>query len=223
MKTLNALLSALVLAAAGHGALADEGFVEQNGPLLGQTTTDCTASPFPGDGPRPVIEGGRATLLRTPEGITALVTMPTPMSGTYCYPPATLALNPAAGPAVPGHPEAFSLWAIYFNNPGACLNGACSVADVLGPNCANALGGAVKLGGHVVGGSELHLSGHLSVGHGPLSPFGCSPFVNVEGAAIHLAVAPHGLMNPALMPAQIQEPPGGGPGYWYPAVFDPVD
>jgi hypothetical protein len=163
-------------------------------------------------------------LQRGPNGITASVSMPTPAPGTYCYPPATLAFDPGAGPAVPGHPEAFSLWAIYFNAPENCSDGECGVDDVLVPeNCAEALGGAVPLGGHIVGGPVLHLSGHLSVGDGPLGALGCAPLIDVDGAEVHLAVAPHGLLMPKLMPEMITTPPGGGPGYWFPAEFEGLE
>ena len=222
MKNWKTFLSMCSLIAVSGYARAD-GVIEQEAPLMGQTSTNCASVPLPGGGPRPVLAGATAELLRTPTGVTALVRLPTPTPGSYCYPPATLAFDPAAGPAVPGHPEAFSLWGIYFNNPSACGSGGCSAADVLGPNCVNAQAGAVKLGGHIAGGGTLRLSGHLQRGEGPLGPLGCAPLTNVLGAEIHIAVAPHGMLNPALLPDQISTPPGGGPGYWLPAVFPPVD
>jgi len=225
MKISKILLPSALLIAVAHQAAA-EGATKQEGPIMGQTSMDC-GSPLPGGGPRPVIDGASATLLRGPNGITASVSMPTPVSGSYCYPPATLLFDPAAGPAVAGHPEAFSLWGIYFNAPAQCLGGECSVADVLGPNCANAQAGAVQLSGHIVGGRLLHMTGHLSVGEGPLAgpglTLGCAPLLDADGAEVHLAVAPHGLLMPHLMPEMIETPPGGGPGYWFPSVFEGVD
>jgi len=220
MKTWNVLIPSLLLAVAGQQAAA-QGVTTQTGPVLGQTSMDCSS--VPGAGDRPVIDGASARLQRTKNGITASFSMPTPVPGSYCYPPATLVLDASAGPAVPGHPEAFSFWAIYFNNPEACLGGECSVADVLGPNCVNVLAGAVKLAGHVVGGPTLHTSGHLSVGEGPLTPFGCAPLLDPQGAEIHLAMAPHGMLRPDLLPDLISTPPGGGPGYWMPSVFEGLD
>ena len=219
-KNLQRLAAALAGALLSVTALAD-GVYEQPAPVLGQTSANC-AAPLPGGGPRPVIADGAASLIRTANGITAFLTMPTPQPGGYCYPPATLATNPAAGPAVPGFPEAFSFWGIYFNNPENCLPGGCSALDVLGPNCPNVGAGAVKLGGHVSGGGKLQLSGHLSVGDGPLGSLGCAPLTDVLGAEIHVAVGPHGMLQPNLLPAQIGVPPGGGPGYWFPAIFLPV-
>lgn len=223
---MNKSITRCVIAAAlllGFGPAAHaEGVVEQSAAVSGQTSDDCSM-PLPPGGPRPVMDDASATVLRTPNGFTASVSMPTPASGTYCYPPANLAFNPAAGPAVPGHPEVFSLWGIYFNNPENCLGEECSVADVLGPNCVNAEAGAVNLAGHVTGNGTLHLSGHVSVGDGPLGPLGCAPFWNVLGSDIHLAVAPHGMLVPELMPAPIQTPPGGGPGYWYASAVDAVE
>ena len=220
MKTPLILVAAALLLLAHHTTNA-EGTVVQFGEVHGQTSTDCSSVP-PG-GARPVVEGASATLRRGPNGVTASVSMPTPQPGSYCYPPATLAFNPAAGPAVPGHPEAFSLWAIYFNAPENCGGGECSVADVLGPNCANAQAGAVQLAGHIVGGPVLHLTGQVSVGDGPLGPLGCASFENTEESEVHLAVAPHGLLMPELLPDLITTPPGGGPGYWFPSIFLPID
>jgi len=222
MKICKCLITSLLLVTCVQYAAA-QGVKKQDGPILGQTTMDCSTSPFPGGGPRPVVDGATATVFRTPNGITATASMPTPVPGSYCYPPATLAFDPAAGPAVPGFPEAFSFWGIYFNNPDQCLPGGCSALDVLGPNCVNAQAGAVQLGGHIVGGPRLELAGHLSVGHGPLGPLGCAPLTNVEGADIHLAIAPHGMLNPELLPDMIEVPPGGGPGYWFPSVFEGSD
>lgn len=209
------LLTATLQAVAG-------GATKQEQPVYGQTSTDCSVV-LPFEGNRPQIEDGSALLIRTANGVTAIVSMPTPATGTYCYPPATLATNSAAGPAVPGYPEVFTLWFIYFNNPAGCAPSGCGVPDVLGANCVNAQAGAMKLAGHVTGGGNLQLSGHASKGDGPLGALGCAAFTNIEGAEIHLAVAPHGVLQPSLMPALIQVPPGGGPGYWYPAVFGPIN
>ena len=203
------------------GAVFAAGAERQVAPLLGQTSDNC-AAPLPGSGPRPMIEGGSATVIRTDTGFTAFVSLPTPAPGTYCYPPAALATDPSAGPAVPGHPEAFSLWGIYFNNPENCLPGGCSAMDVLGPNCVNAQAGAVKLSGHMASNGTLQLSGHLSVGDGPLGALGCAPLTDPYGSELHIAVGPHGALQPALLPTLISVPPGGGPGYWFPAVFLPL-
>jgi len=223
MKRWTILLFSALLATSGyHGAVAD-GVTEQSADVMGQTSTDCSVVPLPFEAERPTIDGASAALQRGPNGITASLSMPTPMSGSYCYPPATLVFDPAAGPAVPGFPEAFSLWGIYFNHPENCSDGVCGVDDVLGPNCPNVQAGAVKLGGHIVGGKLLHLSGHLAAGEGPLGPLGCAPLIDVSGAEVHLAVAPHGMLMPHLLPAMISTPPGGGPGYWFPAVFEGID
>ena len=220
-KTILALAAALVSVAIGAQVMAN-GAIKQPADVLGQTSSDCSM-PLPGGGPRPVIDDAAATLIRTATGVTAMLSMPVPMSGTYCYPPATLATNPAAGPAVPGHPEAFSLWGIYFNNPENCLPGGCSAADVLGPNCPNVQAGAINLGGRMASDGTLQLSGHLSVGEGPLGALGCAPLIDSIGSEIHLAVGPHGMLQPDLLPTQIGVPPGGGPGYWFPAIFLPAD
>lgn len=218
MNTGSKLLAGAMLCALAPLAAADKKTTTHEQAILGQTSTDCSVA-LPGSGNRPEVPDSSATLRRTPNGVMASVSMPTPLPGTYCYPPVTVSTDPAAGPAVPGHPEAWSLWGIYFNNPEQCMNGQCSAADVLGPNCENAQAGAVALGGHIVGGKVLHISGHLSAGDGPLGALGCAALTNVEGGEIHLAVAPHGMLQPHLMPTMIGVPPGGGPGYWFPSVF----
>ena len=40
-------------------------------------------------------------------------------------------------------------------------------------------------------------------------------------AEIHLAVAPHGALDPALLPGSISTP-NGGPGQWWLALFGPA-
>jgi hypothetical protein len=221
MKILLSLLAGFMLGITGPSASAG-GSTQQEGPVLGQTSMNCLQA-LPGEGTRYEVDDSSATLRRTKNGVTASVSMPTPLPGTYCYPPAAISTDPSAGPAVAGFPEAWSLWGIYFNNPEQCLEGGCSAADVLGSNCENAQAGAVQLGGHITGGRMLHISGHLSKGHGPLGALGCAPLTNIDGAEIHLAVAPHGMLRPDLMPTLIEVPPGGGPGYWFPSVFPGID
>lgn len=223
MRNWKKMSCGLLLLAAGFGTAVAGGVFNQTEKVMGQTSDDCSM-PLPFSGDRPVIEGASARLQRGPNGISASVSMPTPGPGTYCYPPLAVVFDPSAGPAVPGHPEAFSLWAIYFNAPENCSGGECGVDDVLNAdNCAAAQAGAFALGGHVVGGPVLHLSGHISVGDGPLAPFGCAPLMDVDAAEVHLAVAPHGLLVPELMPDLIKTPPGGGPGYWFAMEFDAID
>ena len=146
--------------------------------------------------------------------------MPTPTPGSYAYP-----TGPTAS-GVAGHPEVYSLWVFVFFNPGACAASVCGPGDLMNNDAVVA--GAFNGGGHVVGGPNLHLSGFVN----PSSPtFGgpkaetigkaLSMGYDLAGAEIHLAVAPHGALDPDLLPASIQTP-AGTPSFWWISLFDPV-
>lgn len=99
---------------------------------------------------------------------------------------------PAPEDHVDGPPEAFTLWIF---------------AD-----------GVPFLGaGHVVGGPQLTLSGHVSrttvpfTGGDPLGP-------EVANADVRITIAPHGKVNPAALPDQIKTP-AAGPDFWWFADF----
>lgn len=158
----------------------------------------------------PVVSEDGATVIRTKNGVSASLKMPTPLSGSYTYPEGN-AFQPMV---FVGHPEAFTGWMFIFNNPAACSDGICN-GDDLGPTPAR--GGAYNFAGHVVGGSTLNLTGHVSVGQ---EPFGGVPLDNPSGAEIHLAVAPHGMVQPDFLPAQISRPIGN-PALWWVAIFLP--
>ena len=157
----------------------------------------------------PVVSADGATLIRTENGITASLSMPTPVSGSYTYP-----IGNAFQPMVfAGHPEAFTGWMFVFNNPEACTD-PCN-GDDLGPTPAR--GGAFNFAGHVVGGSTLNLTGHISKRS---EPFVGVPIDNPLGAEVHLAVAPHGGLQPDLLPTQITFPIGTSAEWWL-AIFLP--
>jgi hypothetical protein len=141
-----------------------------------------------GPGGAVVVENG-ATLRRTPNGISVKVSMPTPEPGAYAYPEG----------AEPGHPEAFTLWVFVFDDPDA-----------------EEWSGAFHGAGHVVGGPQLTLSGHVSRS---TDPFVGEPLENPSRARVHLAVAPHGSLSPEQLPEQIQVP-SGTPEHWWLAYFD---
>ncbi len=160
----------------------------------------------------PVIAQDGARLSRTPKGISAHFSMPTPEPGTYMYPEAGAAFSG------PGHPEAFTLWAFVFNNPEECgIPNACTAADLGEP----AGGGAFFVAGHIVGGPHLNLSGRISTNTEPFpTPTPGSRLENIEEAHVHLAVAPHGALEPELLPEQIQTPTQPGPDIWWLALFE---
>ena len=160
-----------------------------------------------------------ATLRRTPDGIQVRLAMPTPEPETYTYPDPE---GPTA--AAPGHPEVFSLWAFVFNHPENCEEGPhdCGAADlgvVMESEGENNPSGLAVFGvaGHPVGGSNLTLSGSISTSHEPFAPI-FAPLTNPDGAEVHLAVAPHGGLDPEIMPEQATMP-AGTPDMWWTSVF----
>jgi len=158
----------------------------------------------------PVVSEDGATLIRTNNGVTASLQMPTPVPGSYVYPPGN-AFQPQV---YMGSPEVFTGWIFIFNHPEECSDGVCDSND-LGETPA--MGGAYNFGGHAVGGPNLMISGHISVGE---ETFLGAPLSNPGGAEIHLAIAPHGSLQPDLLPTQINFPIGGPPHWWI-AVFQP--
>lgn len=169
-----------------------------------------------GQGPAgPVVSADGATLQRSDNGISVKLTMPTPAPGTYVYPPAN-AFQPVA--PFPGHPEAFSLWVFVFNYPDLC-SAPCDSND-LGID-KPAMGGAFNAAGHIAGGPQLNFSGHISENTVPLqgTPFVNSMLLEPRTAEVHLAVAPHGALQPQHLPDQITKPVGA-PMHWWLAIFD---
>lgn len=171
-----------------------DGAVHKTADVVGQSATG------------PVVSEEGASLIRTANGITVAVKMPTPTPFAYNYPPPS-AFQPTV---LMGAPEAFTGWAFVFNYPDLCSD-PCDSND-LGVN-APALGGAYNFAGHIVAGGTLRMAGHVSVGE---TPFGAThaPLENPLGAEIHLAIAPHGTLQPDLMPTQINTPIGSAPFWW---------
>ncbi|MDH3750976.1 MAG: hypothetical protein OEU90_05310 [Gammaproteobacteria bacterium] len=182
-------------------------------------TTDVRGQGIDGD----VVSPNGTTLIRTKNGISVAVSMPTPMSGTYNYPPA----NPFQPvDAMPGTPEAFTGWVFFFNNPEACeIRNACvpPPPGAPGPNdFTEAAGGAYNFAGHAVsGGGSLNMVGHISVGESNFG--GPSTLQNPYGAEIHVAIAPHGIVIPGLLPGQFNTPIGGPPFWWVSLFLAPEE
>ncbi len=146
-----------------------------------------------------------AKIVRQPTGFSASVTMPTPAPGAYTY----------ADGTTPGHPEIFTLWAFVFNYPELC-NGPCN-GDDLGMD-KPAQGGAYNVGGVVSAGGSMTIAGRIRVGE---DPFRWAPLELPTSAEIHLAVAPHGAMDPADLPNELRIPTGnGGCACWWVAIFE---
>lgn len=163
-----------------------------------------------GQGPAgPVVAEDGATILRTANGIAARLAMPTPVPGDYLYPDGNV-FQPTV---IMGSPEVFTGWIFIFNDPSECSD-PCDLND-LGPTPAR--GGAYNFAGHAAAGSTLNLAGRVSIGD---QPFAGVPLDDPYGAEVHLAVAPHGQLQPALLPTQINTPIGM-PMHWWLAIFLP--
>jgi hypothetical protein len=176
-----------------------KGAVKQRVDVIGQGTMGPVVSPL------------GASIIRTKNGVTVSINMPTPMSQTYNYPE----------DAFPGVPEVFSGWLFFFNKPEKCaMPHKCSPPPpgTPGPNdFTEGEGGVYNFAGHATSGrGSLNMVGHISVGE---SQFG-GPFAleNPTGAEIHLAVAPHGILIPDLMPQQMNTP-AGNPSLWWLALL----
>lgn len=164
-----------------------------------------------------VLVADGAAIRRLDNGITAKVKMPTPAPGSYDYP-----TGPTAS-GQPGHPETFSTWVFVFFNPDAC-DGACGGPDLT--TNPDVIAGAFNGGGHVVGGPNLTISGHVN---GQSRLFGGTNAETIDealalgytiaDAEIHVAVAPHGALDPELLPAAITTP-AGDPSFWWVAKYE---
>jgi hypothetical protein len=204
------LLSCLAAALfASPAMLFAQGVVKQTANIKGQGL----------DGP--IVAENGAKLTRTKNGVSIALTMPTPLPGSYNYPPANR-FQPIA--PVPGTPEVFTAWAFIFNQPENCAVPFQCVPPPPGTPAPNdfttARGGVYNFAGHPVsGGGTLNLVGHISVGESQFGgPFGLEdPF----GAEIHVAIAPHGVLLPELLPDQFRTPIGN-PSFWWVTRFLPI-
>lgn len=194
--------------------------------LLASTTAALARGPWEtadvfGQGPGgPMVAADGAAILRIGDGVNAKLSMPTPEPGSYNYPE-----GPTAS-AEEGHPEAFSLWVFIFFDPDQCAATPCTLADFLNPDVE---AGAFNGGGHLVGGPHLTMAGRIIHRTPTFGPPAANPITigealargyDLDDAEIHLAVAPHGALDPALLPEQIKTP-AGGPDDWWIAMFFP--
>lgn len=206
MRRKRAILASLVATAGllASGTIADAASPWEQEDVFGQ-----------GMGGPTVAEGG-AKILRTADGVSASVSMPTPVPGSYMYPQGPSASGEA------GHPEAFSLWVFVFFNPEAC-DGDCDAGDL--QTNEDVVAGAFNASGHLVGGPHLTLTGHVNPG---TPTFGgamaetlgeaLSQGFDLADAEIHVAVAPHGALDPDLLPESIKTPTGD-PSFWWIALY----
>jgi hypothetical protein len=193
---LSVATSLLLAGASAHG----QGVVRETVDIVGQSPAG------------PVVSVDGATLSRTKNGITIALSMPTPAPGSYDYPPP----NAFQDTVLEGHPEVFTAWAFVFNSPEDC-SAPCGSDDIGAGTPAR--GGVYNFAGHISGGGNLQLVGHVSTGAAPLGATH-APLDNPMGAEVHVAVAPHGTLQPDLLPTQITFPIGA-PAFWWLAFFFP--
>lgn len=172
----------------------------------GQGAVKQTADVGGQGGAGPPVAVGGGTIIRTKNGVSISISMPTPTPMSYNYPPGTIM----------GSPEAFTGWAFVFNDPAMCTPPMCD-SDDLGPSAA-ARGGVYNIAGHISGRGNLQMVGHISSGQAQFG--GAAPLDNPAGAEIHVAIAPHGMLDPSIMPTQIKTPIGN-PGFWWTTFFFP--
>ena len=172
-----------------------------------------------GQGPAgPMVAGATASIRRTDSSVIAKVVMPTPAPGSY-----TLGVGPT-GSLIHGSPAAFSLWVFVFFNPEECAAAVCGPADlIMDPDV---VAGAFNAGGHIEGGPNLTLAGSVNASRVTFGGANAETIgqalamgYSIADADIHLAVAPHGVLTPELLPEQISTPVGT-PANWWLAFFD---
>jgi hypothetical protein len=197
-----AALAALLLTACADVQGTGLESTELEAGLAGDTLVTQTSDVF-GQGPLgPVVAADGATVLRTPNGISTSLSMPTPEPGTYTYPTEGEAFSG------PGRPEVFTLWVFVFDLDQPPFD----------PEEGVFWTGVFAAAGHTVGGPNLTFNAHVSKNSEPLAG---EKLVSPDKAEVHLAVAPHGALDAEMMPEQIQTPTGPGPDIWWLALFDP--
>jgi hypothetical protein len=209
MKMLACLIAVVLLVLPSSQTYA-KGAVKQTVDVIGQGIGGDVVSP---DG---------ASIIRTKNGVTVSINMPTPESGSYNLPPANRFQTVAP---VPGTPEVFTGWLFFFNEPENCAVPNACIPPSPGTPAPNdyteGRGGAYNFAGHATSGrGSLNMVGNISVGE---TQFG-GPFAldNPTGAEIHLAVAPHGVLLPEFMPQQFNTPIGN-PSFWWVALLPTPD
>lgn len=182
-------------------------------------------------GGQPTLRAEDALLTRFEDKLVFEIRMDTPEPGSYIYPATVPDLRKAA-------PEVFTLWAFVFNNPDDCVGVDdwtwCGVDDFNDEIRTGVYGVA----GHVSsidheGGSfildrgtdgQMVLRGEIAVGDAqwPDLPPGAitHPLENPLGAEVHVAIAPHGQVDPATVATELYGPAGDPTcGCWWVAFF----
>jgi hypothetical protein len=164
------------------------------------------------------------SIVRTEEGLTITLKMPTPEPGSYNYPEGIPAESQAG-------PEIFTGWAFIFNHPENCVSfpepprcGPDDFTDESKASVYNFAGHASSLShqrGDLVldAGSDgmIVLHGTINTGedvYPNVPPNALTfPLENPMGAEIHASIAPHGQLDVSTMDLQAElTSPQGGPG-----------
>lgn len=207
-------LGTAVPASAGeYGGDGDSEGMDGSGEVVSETTDVFGQGPN-GD----VVATDGATIHRTDNEILMEVSMPTPEPGSYTYPSGPPEREGEWWTDEVGETEAFTLWAFVFDCPHRC-DGDCDSDDLGEP----AGGGAFGVSGFVSAGEDLTLNGYVSTETDPFvmdgDPLGAK-MTRPMDAEVHLAVAPHGAFDPAMLPQILRTPTGPGPDIWWLAVFE---
>lgn len=178
------------------------------------------------------LEADGVSLRRYADRIEIDLSMTTPTPGTYVYPDTVPVTRQAS-------PEAFTMWVFIFNAPQACLREAGT--DQCGPDDFNeiARGGVYGVAGHVTSidhsggafeldrdaGRRMAFHGVVHVGDPQREMPPGEPTFPLEdpfGAEVHVAIAPHGQVDPATVASELYEPAGTPTcGCWWLAFFEP--
>jgi hypothetical protein len=172
-----------------------------------------------------------ALLTRDPDGLTFEISMDVPTPATYVYPD-------EVPPGRRASPELFTMWSFIFNFPEACTSG--SGDELCGPDDFTdaARGGVYGLAGHVTAidvsggpfeldrdaGGRMTFHRRIEVGdpERPNPEEVTYPLENPLGAEVHVAIAPHGQMDPATVVTELFNPAGNPDcGCWWGAAFLP--
>jgi hypothetical protein len=208
-----------------------------SGSALAQPTTEQALSVD--NEPTEVLSGVQllqvedALLTRDEDRLIIEITMDVPTPGTYKYPD-------VVPPERQASPEAFTMWTFIFNHPDECTDSEppflCGGEDFT----EAAKGGIYGIAGHVPsidhsgGAFELNraldgrmiLTGEVKVGDPQRANMPedeiTFPLSNPMGAEVHVAIAPHGQIDPAALGEELYSPFGGPTcGCWWSALFPP--
>lgn len=181
----------------------------------------------------PTLRAEEALITRHEDKLVFEVRMDTPDPGSYVYPDTVEDARKAP-------PEVFTAWAFVFNNPEHCKGMEeegwewCGAADF----SHDVRAGVYGVAGHVTaidheGGSfildrasdgQMIMRGEIALGDQPwpdLPPGETTyPLSNPLGAEVHLAIAPHGQVDPATIAEELYGP-AGTPlcGCWWLSFF----